>query len=446
MEERVGWIEIKVENIAELMRGITYKKDQASSTAKDNYKAILRSNNINGSLNLDSLVYIPNNLIKNEQFIKKGDILFAMSSGSKHLVGKSAQAKNDYGASYGAFCSLLRPFEGLSKEYVAHFFQATAFRKLISEIAKGTNINNLKREHILGFAFPLAPLPEQRAIVAKIERLFSELDDGITSLKKAQEQLKIYRQAVLYVAFNNPKFKEDTLDKIVEDHMIGLVRGLKDQHSEQMGVPYIKMNNIDLKGNVDVNDVVYVSASMSEIEKYNLKKFDLLVNTRNSFELVGKTGIVRVDDTTRIFNNNLLRLRVKKAHNALFVGYQLISPRVSHQMRKNKKATTNVCALYQRDIFPIRIRLTDKRNQDKVVQEIETRLSVCDNIEASIKEALFKAKALRQSILKKAFEGKLLDDQELEEVRRAPDWEPAEKLLERIKFNKDTAKQRRNIG
>lgn len=76
--------------------------------------------------------------------------------------------------------------------------------------------------------------------------------------------------------------------------------------------------------------------------------------------------------------------------------------------------------------------------QQAIVQEIETRLSVCDKIEQAIKENLEKAEALRQSILKKAFEGgKLLNERELAEVRGgAEDWEPAEVLLERIKAEK----------
>jgi len=57
-------------------------------------------------------------------------------------------------------------------------------------------------------------------------------------------------------------------------------------------------------------------------------------------------------------------------------------------------------------------------------------------MEDTITESLQKAEALRQSILKKAFEGKLLNERELEEARNAPDWEPAEKLLDRIRQEK----------
>jgi type I restriction enzyme S subunit len=74
--------------------------------------------------------------------------------------------------------------------------------------------------------------------------------------------------------------------------------------------------------------------------------------------------------------------------------------------------------------------------QRRIVAEVERRLSVSDKMEETITESLQKAESLRQSILKKAFEGKLLNERELEKARNAPDWEPAEKLLERIKAKK----------
>ena len=75
--------------------------------------------------------------------------------------------------------------------------------------------------------------------------------------------------------------------------------------------------------------------------------------------------------------------------------------------------------------------------QCRIVGEVERRLSICDKMEVTIAESLQKAESLRQSILKKAFEGKLLNEKELEEARNAPDWEPADKLLERIKAQKN---------
>jgi type I restriction enzyme S subunit len=192
------WRWTKVSDIAELHRGITYTKDVASDSEFNDSLPILRANNIGRYLNYEDLVYIPKKLIKPEQFIKAGDIIFAMSSGSKHLVGKSAVALKDFNGSYGAFCALLRINESVDRKYVSYVFRGNAYRKLISEIAKGTQINNLKREHLLDFQVPLPPLATQQAIVAKIEELFSELDKGIESIKLAQQLLKTYRQSVLW--------------------------------------------------------------------------------------------------------------------------------------------------------------------------------------------------------------------------------------------------------
>ena len=91
------------------------------------------------------------------------------------------------------------------------------YRDHVSALSAGVNINNLRREHIEGVPIPLAPLNEQRRIVAKIEELFSELDKGVESLKAAHGQLKIYRQAVLKHAFEGKltaQWREENKDKL----------------------------------------------------------------------------------------------------------------------------------------------------------------------------------------------------------------------------------------
>ncbi|NQE44673.1 hypothetical protein C5S31_01455, partial [ANME-1 cluster archaeon GoMg2] len=101
---------------------------------------------------------------------------------------------------------------------------------------------------------------------------------------------------------------------------------------------------------------------------------------------------------------------------------------------KTQTAQSNI---FQGKIRKIIFPLPPLAEQHRIVAEVERRLSVCDNMEATITESLEKAESLRQSILKKAFEGKLLNEKELEDARNAPDWEPAEKLLERIKAEKE---------
>jgi len=194
--------------VAELLRGVGYKKPDASTEPETGKVPVLRANNIGYGLNFEKLVYVPKHLVKGEQFIKKGDIIIAMSSGSKHLVGKAAQANEDYHGGYGAFCANLRTLDGINAKYVAYFYSSPNNLKRISASSKGSNINNLKREHILNAPIPIAPFEQQKRIVAKIEELFSHIDAGIEALNKAKQLLKQYRQSVLKAAVTGELTKE----------------------------------------------------------------------------------------------------------------------------------------------------------------------------------------------------------------------------------------------
>jgi type I restriction enzyme S subunit len=110
---------------------------------------------------------------------------------------------------------------------------------------------------------------------------------------------------------------------------------------------------------------------------------------------------------------------------------------VEKQFQDGAKATTQAAFGIQkvRNLkIPLPLNLSE---QTQIVQEIETRLSVCDKLNEAIEQSLEKAQALRQSILKKAFEGKLLSQDELQNCRQQPDWEPAAKLLERVQNKKN---------
>lgn len=200
---KAGWSWVKLGDVAKLIRGVSYKKDLASKFPKSNYLPIVRANNINSSLNFDDLIYVPKELIKDEQLIRSGDIVIAMSSGSKDLVGKAAQAKADSKTAFGTFCGLVRfDSEKVYNKFFGFYFHSKTYRDHISKVSMGVNINNLRREHIEELNLPLSPLPEQKKIVEKIEELFSGLDSGVASLKKAKEQLRLYRQSVLAAAFS----------------------------------------------------------------------------------------------------------------------------------------------------------------------------------------------------------------------------------------------------
>ena len=88
-----GWGEAKISEVARLVRGVNYKKEDARDAPADGILPVLRANNIDRELNFENLVYVPERRVSVDQKIRKGDIVIAMSSGSKNLVGKAAQAQ-----------------------------------------------------------------------------------------------------------------------------------------------------------------------------------------------------------------------------------------------------------------------------------------------------------------------------------------------------------------
>lgn len=196
------WLSVELSEIAQIMRGVTYKREQSSDIPKEGFLPVLRATNITGfSLTFDDLVYVPKQNISEAQILRAGDVVIASSSGSKEIVGKAgALIKAGFIGSFGAFCTGLRPSLHLSQTYFLYYFQTPAYRKSVSELSAGSNINNLKTGDLATQRFPLPPFKEQTRIVEKLEQLLSELDSGVIELKTAQKKLVQYRQSLLKAA------------------------------------------------------------------------------------------------------------------------------------------------------------------------------------------------------------------------------------------------------
>ncbi len=134
---------VSIGEVITVLRGVSYKKEQARSSPSPGYIPILRATNIQESLNFNDLVYAPRDNISSEQMLRVGDIVMAASSGSKHIVGKAALLKTDWKGSFGTFCYGLRPNQNVEPRYIAYFLQTSEYRHAISELSAGVNINNL---------------------------------------------------------------------------------------------------------------------------------------------------------------------------------------------------------------------------------------------------------------------------------------------------------------
>jgi type I restriction enzyme S subunit len=195
----LGWKVTKISYCCEILRGVTYKKEDSSKESKSDFLPILRATNIqdNKIITDSDLVFVHKSLISKNQLLKIGDIVVATSSGSKHLVGKTAQLKENWQGSIGAFCAIIRHNVEINNKYLGYFFNSPEYKEYIAKKSVGVNINNLRRDDFENISIPLAPFKEQHRIVTEIEKQFSRLDETVSALKRIQANLKRYKASVL---------------------------------------------------------------------------------------------------------------------------------------------------------------------------------------------------------------------------------------------------------
>jgi type I restriction enzyme S subunit len=307
----------------------------------------------------------------------------------------------------------LSPKENYDNKLLYYFCLSFNFHKL----DKSTTIPSLAKRDLLSIDIPLPPKPTQQAIVSKIEELFSELDKGIENLHAAQQQLKTYRQSVLKWAFEgkltneNVNVKDGELPKgwkkiVLGDVCKNVEYGSATKSKIEGKVPVLRMGNIQ-NGKFDWEDLVYTNDD-EEIKKYLLKKDDVLFNRTNSAEWVGKTAIYK-GERPAIFAGYLIRInRIGDLLDANFITYFLNSLDAKKYGNSVRSFGVNQSNINGTKLKSYPLSLPPLKEQEKIVEEIESRLSVADKMEESITQSLQQAEALRQSILKKAFEGELL--------------------------------------
>lgn len=198
-----------------------------------------------------------------------------------------------------------------------------------------------------------------------------------------------------------------SVDQVSGETLIGLVRSNAQQSIDPVGNQYLKMNNIDMDGNLRLDEIVYVYVTEEEQERYKLRKGDILFNTRNSVELVGKTAMATEKVHGFVFNNNIMRIRMIDSANPEFVAMQMCSPSFRKEMEEVKRATTSVAAVYGKDLFPLPLVFPPLVEQMEIARIVDEKMTSIAHLENELDIQLIKAEKNKQSVLASAFSGKI---------------------------------------
>jgi type I restriction enzyme, S subunit len=340
---------------------------------------------------------------------ERGDIIFPRYG----TIGKNILIDFDLEFLVSYSCAVLKPNRKLVlPEYLYSFTLSPIVTEEIRKYVVETTQANVGIASIKLFVFPLPPLAEQERIVSKIEELFSELEKGKEQILLAQQQLKTYRQAVLKWAFEGRLTNADVVDGVlpegwetvtISDVAESCLGKMLDKQKNKGDLkPYL--GNINVRWNsFDLDDLSEMRFEASEQTRFGVVEGDLIICEG------GEPGRAAIWKGTKemMIQKALHRVRFGERATAPYFLHYLFLIAQSKELQKYFTGTT-IKHLTGGSLKKVTFPLAPLKEQHRIVQEIESRLSVCDAMEATLQTSLAQAEVLRQSVLKRAFEGRLV--------------------------------------
>ena len=382
------------------------------------------------------------------------------------------------------FC-VLNPSDAIDPRYVFYHTVSDDFVSNLNPLQRGTSYPAVRNDDVLAQRIDLPPLPEQRRIVAEIEKQFTRLDASVAALRRTQANLKRYRASVLRAACSGElvpteaelaraedreyepsdvllerilaerrarwesqenrrgKYKEpaapDTSDlpplpagwvwatlAQLGEVRLGRQRSPKRATGPNMR-PYMRAANVTWDG-LDLSDVKEMDFTPAEYETYGLLAGDILLSEASgTADEVGKPAVWNGEVDDCCFQNTLIRVRAESELVPYLFHHLLSDARTGALGRAARGVGIHHLGAQRAETWVVGI--PPLAEQHRIVAEVERRLSVIQQAETAVEASLRRAERLRQSILKRAFCGEL--------VPRDPDDEPASVLLERIRAQRE---------
>lgn len=333
-------------------------------------------------------------------FLEKGDILIARLP---EPLGRACIFPLEGAYITAVDIAILRIKDiSINPQYIMYLINSSTFRSQIKQYESGTTRKRISRKNLEKIEFSLPNLEIQNRIVARIEELFSKLDKAVDTLKTTKEQLAVYRQAVLKDAFSDFE-KKDSIRNLTMVVTSGS-RGWAKYYSNS-GALFVRIGNLTHSGiDIDFRDIQHITPpDNAEGVRTRLQPNDVLVSITAD---LGSIGFVSEKVEEAYINQHIALVRFQNPVQGRFMAWYLRSEYGQKDLLKNKRGGGKL-GLGLDDIRDTPVPIVDDVTAKETVDKIEEQLSVCNSIEKTVDTALAQTDAMRQSILKQAFEGKI---------------------------------------
>lgn len=324
-----------VSELAEQVRGVSYGKEDARDVPEEGYLPVLRAGNIADSgIVFTDFVYVPERLVSKKQVLRAGDVLIATSSGSLDVVGKAAPVLADFEGAFGAFCKVLRPNrQRVDVSYFSHFFRTPEYRRIVSGLAAGANINNLRNEHLDKLLIPLPPITEQRRIAAILDKT----DALRNKRREALTQIARLSQSIFVDMFGDPVDN----NKCWPTSTLGsLVRKIGSGATPIGGDAAYKASGISLIRSMNVHDGQFMRRNLAFIDEQQARKLqNVVVEAGDVLLNITGASVARVcrapaDVLPARVNQHVMIIRPSDALNPLFLERMLLTTSMKRHLLK----------------------------------------------------------------------------------------------------------------
>ena len=329
-----------------------------------------------------------------DSFLTDGEYILLGEDGAPFLNPYAEKAYIIYGKTWvNNHAHILR--SKTNNEFLCYYLNYFNYKNYVS----GTTRLKLTQAQMRKIPIPNIPSDEQSRVVAHIEELFSELDKAVDTLKTTKEQLEVYRQAVLKDAFSDFE-KKDSIRNLTVVVTSGS-RGWAKYYSNS-GALFVRIGNLTHSGiDIDFRDIQHITPpDNAEGVRTRLQPNDVLVSITAD---LGSIGFVSEKVEEAYINQHIALVRFQNPVQGRFMAWYLRSEYGQKDLLKNKRGGGKL-GLGLDDIRDTPVPIVDDITATEIVDKVEEQLSVCDSIEKTVDTALAQADAMRQSILKQAFE------------------------------------------
>lgn len=449
---RRGWRSAPLGTIAEVRVGMHRSPQRASGPAMTPY---LRAANVTwDGLDLTDVKEMSFTAAEKEVYLlRRGDLLVSEASGSAAEVGKPAIWSGEIaGCCFQNTLIRVRPPPGTTRFF---YFQLLYLARsgAFGDASKGVGIHHLGAERFSRIEVRIAPRGEQDRIVLAIEQHLSLIDAAVKGLRRVLANLGRYRASVLLAACEGrlvpleadlarrekrdhepaaallgriaserrravkvsdtsglprlPRGWQWTTLRDIADIRGGLTKGRKRDPERLRKVPYLRVANVQ-RGYLDLSEMKEIEATEQEIEDLALRRGDVLFNEGGDRDKLGRGWVWEGALPECIHQNHVFRARLS---------HGLIEPKfVSHYgnscgrsyFAEQGQQTTNLASINIAKLGALPLPIPPLAEQRRIVAEVERLLAAAEITEQAVRAQLLRAGRLRQSVLRRAFEGELL--------------------------------------